>query len=53
MKNVNDVVNLVSPYLRLAAIGLAIACVAKLSGFVDVKFGLIDMAAVAIACSRA
>lgn len=51
--NVHDVLNPIRQILGIAAVILALAALAKMTGFVPVRFSVMELAAVAIACGLA
>jgi len=51
--NLNQITDPVGMILRFAAMGFAVAALAKLLGVAHVGLGVVDLAAVAIACAMA
>ena len=53
MKDINAIVGPVKAAMGFAALLIAVAAVAKLSGFVPIRFGLTELAATGILCALA
>jgi hypothetical protein len=53
MKDINAVIGPIKAAMGFAALALAVAAVAKLSGFVSIRYGITELAVVGILCALA
>jgi hypothetical protein len=51
MKDMNSIIAPIRTALGVVAIALLVFAIAKMSGFVQVKYGTMELAVVAIACA--